>query len=71
MSIDDWAKSRPTTIDMHKLIKRNLNHRNCSLHIHKSAKNPLFMGLYCKEHDHLLTWINYDQKEWLNNLGVE
>jgi hypothetical protein len=71
MSTDDWARSRPTTVDIRKLIKRNPKHKDCKLHIHRSAKNQFFKGLYCKEHDHLLTWVNYEQCDWLNSLGIE
>lgn len=30
----------------------------------------MFVGLYCKEHDFWLTWLNEYQCEFLNQLGV-
>lgn len=71
MASDDWAKIKPTTVDIPKLIRTNPQHRYCKLCIHASAKNPLYVGLYCDTHNKLLTWINDEQFTYLRNLGID
>jgi hypothetical protein len=71
MSSDDWYRSPPSKVDINKLVKRFPKHRYCHMCIRTSEKNFLFTGLYCKEHNHLYTWINCDQSDWLINMGIE
>ncbi len=71
MSSDDWGRIRPTKVDMNKMWKQSPNHRNCKLCIHTSEKNPMFLGLYCKQHNKLITWINEDQQKWLISIGIK
>ena len=64
------GRSIPITVDIFKLFNRKPAHQHCNLVIHNSKKNLQYRGLYCKEHDHWLTWINPDQEEYLNSLGI-
>ena len=64
------GKFIPITVDIFKLFNRKPAHQHCNLVIHNSKKNLQYRGLYCKEHDHWLTWINSDQEEYLNSLGI-
>ena len=68
MARDDWSKIEKTTVNITKIIHRNPAHENCDLCIKPSKKNPLFVGLYCVQHDHWLTWLNDQQIEFMKNL---
>jgi hypothetical protein len=67
MASDDF-KIKKTDVDIVAMMRRNPQHKRCDLCIKRSKKNPLFVGLYCKQHDHWLSWINNDQREFLKNL---
>ena len=71
MASDDWARNPPTTVDIRKLLQRNPRHANCDLTIHSSPKAFWYVGLYCCQHDHWLTWINPYQTHYLESLGIE
>lgn len=71
MSSDDWANFKPKDVNINKLFRNNPKHRYCHMCIHASPKNPTYIGLYCKEHNHHYTWINEEQFIFLTNLGIE
>jgi hypothetical protein len=60
MASDDWGKIEKTEVNIVALMRRNPEHASCDLCIKHSKKNPLYIGLYCQQHDHWLSWIN----EW-------
>jgi hypothetical protein len=68
MASDDWGKIEKTEVNIVALMRRNPEHASCDLCIKHSKKNPLYIGLYCQQHDHWLSWINDDQQEFLKNL---
>lgn len=68
----DWVKSNPVSVDWVKLHKNRPGHRWCQYVIRRSEKNPMFIGLYCKDHNKLLQWVNEYQVKWLldNETGI-
>ncbi len=68
MASDDWGKIEKTEVDIIAIIRRNAIHARCNLCIKHSKKNPLYIGLYCQQHNHWMTWLNDKQQEFLKNL---
>lgn len=62
--------TKPTIVDIDKIHQMNPAHRHCHMHMHVSPKNSTYVGLYCKEHNHHLAWLNDDQILYLIELGI-
>ena len=60
----DWGRVRPKTVNFNRL-KYYKNHRLCSLVIRSTDNVHQRLGLYCAEHNKLVTWINEYQVYWL------
>ena len=64
------TRTPPQTVNIDQLMRRNPDHTECDLWMHRSDQNGRFTGLYCEDHDHWLQWINRPQKGWLRQQGV-
>ena len=63
--------NRQIPVNIHQLIRKNPDHQDCDLEICRSGRNQRFTGLYCRDHEHWLQWLNSEQVAWLVKLGVD